>query len=157
MDEQGGFKQAQRELGVFYAPADLAGFGRRVVAAAIDLVVVVLGAAIIDGAGGALGVPATLTALLIVVLGWAYLGLLKTRANATFGYRLADVQLVDLYGARASLWRSSCRALFMFFGPLNLGLDLPGSRTTLIVSACATSCAEPTSSVAEPCRQARVL
>lgn len=34
------------------------------------------------------------------------------------------MQLVDLYGARASLWRSSCRALFMFFGPLNLGLDL---------------------------------
>ena len=44
--------------------------------------------------------------------------------SGTLGYRLAGVKLVNLQGEPAGLFRSTCRFLFLFVGPINFLFDL---------------------------------
>lgn len=107
------------ETGVVYAPGDLAGLGRRVFVVLIDLTVVFFLCVPIVAVGGE-GLIARVGVLLVA---WAYFGWLKVTSFRTFGYQIADVELVDLHGDRASVWRSTLRFLFLFF-TLGNGVDL---------------------------------
>lgn len=100
------------ETGVFYAPEDLAGLSRRIFVVAVDLTVVVFLLVPVGGLSDA-GLLSSRTAVVsALVVAWAYLGWLKVTKFRTLGYRFAHVELVDLRGTPATVWRSTLRFLF---------------------------------------------
>jgi uncharacterized RDD family membrane protein YckC len=103
-----------RRTGVYFAPEDVAGLGRRVFVLAIDVLVVMLVCTPVVGVGFDAGFPPLAVNATAFFLAWVYLAALKVTKFPTLGYRLANVQLVDLQGNRVSLWRSTCRFLFLF-------------------------------------------
>jgi uncharacterized RDD family membrane protein YckC len=104
--------------GVYYAREDMAGLGRRILVLATDLAVVLLLSVPVLGIGFEAGLPPVAVHATAFALAWSYLAGLKVTKLPTLGYRVGKVQLVDLQGNRVSLWRSTCRFLFLF---LHLG------------------------------------
>src|SRR5262249_52484162 len=104
----------RRQTGVYYSPEDLAGFTRRMVVLAVDLMVVLLVCLPVFVLASAAGLPSVAANACAFLLAWSYMVGLKATGFATVGYRLANVQLVDLQGGRVSLWRSTCRFLFLW-------------------------------------------
>jgi uncharacterized RDD family membrane protein YckC len=110
--------------GVYYSEQDLAGLARRSVALAVDLLIVFFVCGAVVALGPDAGLPQAVANSLALGLAWLYLAGSKARPVRTVGYRLADVELVDLHGGPVSLWRSTCRFMFLFGGPVNVLLDL---------------------------------
>lgn len=102
------------ETGVYYATEDMAGLGRRVFVLAVDVGLVFLVSVPVVGIGLEAGLTPLAVNAAVFLLAWSYLAGLKVTKLPTLGYRLARVQLVDLQGNRVSLWRSTCRFLFLF-------------------------------------------
>ena len=111
-------------LGAYYALDNLAGIGRRTAALVVDLGIVFVVCGVVIALGPELGVSQNVANALGLSLAWLYLAGLKARPTGTLGYRVANVQLVDLQGKPANLWKSTCRFLFLFGGPINLLFDL---------------------------------
>jgi uncharacterized RDD family membrane protein YckC len=110
--------------GVYYSEQDLAGLARRALALVVDVSIVLPVCGAIVALGPDVGLPQAVANALALGLAWIYLAGFKSRPIRTVGYRLADVELVDLYGKLASLWLSTCRFMFLFGGPLNFFFDL---------------------------------
>lgn len=111
------------ETGVFYAPEDVAGLVRRIFVVAVDLTVVFLLCMPVVCLHVVGVVSSHVLAASALLVGWAYLGCLKATKFPTLGYRLAHVELVDLQGARVTLWQATIRFLFLFLTLGNL-IDL---------------------------------
>jgi len=90
---------------------------------AIDFGVVFFVSGPILAFGPDAGLPPWAANAVACCLAWAYLAGLKATGLATLGYRLANVELVDLQGRRVGLWRCTHRFLVLFAAPFNL-LDL---------------------------------
>ena len=118
-----------RTDGVYYAHADYAGFWRRIIIDLIDFAVAVT-LALIVSAAVATWVTTDHDAIPRIVfwamlgVGFLYLIVLKRTNVRTLGYRLAGVRVVDLHGARPSLWALSVRTGFIVAGPLGALVDL---------------------------------
>ncbi|HYP08034.1 MAG TPA: RDD family protein [Bryobacteraceae bacterium] len=114
--------------GVYFRLEDYASLGRRLIAAAIDGVVlglICLGAMV--AILGSLGFNrATLNAAIVVLLSilFCYGVLLKRSRYRTLGYRIAGVKVVGLDGKRAACSALAMRLLFLPLGPLNWIVDL---------------------------------
>jgi uncharacterized RDD family membrane protein YckC len=109
---------------VYYSAQDLAGFARRSAALTVDLLIVFFACGGVVALGPDVGLPQSAANAIAFGLAWIYLAGLKSRPARTIGYRVTGLELVDLYGKRASLWLSTCRFLFLFGGPLNFAFDL---------------------------------
>jgi uncharacterized RDD family membrane protein YckC len=115
--------------GVYYARDDYAGFWRRLVVDLIDFTALGL-AAFFTTVVAALLLPVDKRGLTLVLfwsasaLGFLYLVLLKRSRFRTLGYRVGGLRIVSLQGERPSLWSLTIRALFAFFGPFNLLIDV---------------------------------
>jgi len=106
--------------GVEFAPGDHAGLGRRLLASAVDGVVLfVLWVVLFNvwlllaetpGFNGATLGPAGMLA------GFLYLGPLKRSRKGTLGYRLAGVRIVSLQGGRPSLLAMALRSGLYLIG-----------------------------------------
>ena len=59
-----------------------------------------------------------------IALGFVYLVLLKHSRFRTLGYLVGGIRIVSLQGQRPSIWSLTIRALFAFFGPLNMLIDI---------------------------------
>jgi uncharacterized RDD family membrane protein YckC len=111
--------------GVYYAPNDYVGIGRRVIAFFVDGFVLTLILSIflliwiIVGGG-----PPLLFTALVMLLTWLYIVFCKRSPLRTLGYRLAGCRLVNLQGQRPSLFALTLRSLLWMFGPFNFLLDL---------------------------------
>jgi len=114
---------------VYYSRGDYAGFWRRLMVDLIDftlLLVVVVTIAL----GAALILPNGEQALPHVLfwsgiaLGFVYLVLLKHSRFRTLGYLVGGIRIVSIQGQRPSIWSLTIRALFAFFGPLNMFIDI---------------------------------
>jgi uncharacterized RDD family membrane protein YckC len=56
--------------------------------------------------------------------GFVYLVLLKRSRFRTLGYMLGRIRIVSIHGERPSIWSLTIRALFAFFGPFNMLIDV---------------------------------
>ena len=115
--------------GVYYARDDYAGFWRRLVVDLIDFTV--LGVAVITiTLGAALILPTGEQSFPLVLfwsgmtLGFMYLVLLKRSRFRTLGYLVGGIRIVSIHGERPSIWSLTMRALFAFFGPFNILVDV---------------------------------
>src|SRR5688572_14855689 len=111
--------------GVFYAPGDYVGIGRRFIILLVDslvLAVMITCLAIVwlILIGGS---PAVFTIASFGVF-WIYEVVLKRSATRTVGYRLTGCRIVNLQGQRPSLFALTFRSLLWMFGPFNLLFDL---------------------------------
>jgi uncharacterized RDD family membrane protein YckC len=121
-----------RAEGVFYAPADYAGFWRRLLSGLVDAVAVFAAVVVVWFALSlARGVGPSPLAMTLVwfVLGYAYLVALKRSWLRTLGYRLAGIRVVDLRGGPPSLARMTLRSTFLVFGPGFAVFDLVWLRS----------------------------
>ena len=59
-----------------------------------------------------------------IALGFLYLVLLKHSRFRTLGYLVGGIRIVSIQGQRPSIWSLTIRALFAFFGPLNMLIDI---------------------------------
>ncbi len=59
-----------------------------------------------------------------IALGFVYLVLLKHSRFRTLGYLVGGIRIVSIQGQRPSIWSLTIRALFAFFGPLNMLIDI---------------------------------
>jgi uncharacterized RDD family membrane protein YckC len=111
--------------GVYFAPDDYVGIGRRIIIFLVDALVLAtalfflatLWSIVLGRFQGVLMV----TALLLV---WLYEVVLKRSDFRTVGYRLAGCRIVDLHGQRPSLFALTFRWLLWTFGPSVLLFDL---------------------------------
>jgi uncharacterized RDD family membrane protein YckC len=118
--------------GVYFAPGDYAGFGRRLVSGLIDAAVVYAAWLVV---WVAVALARSLLALpkhaVIVsmtggwfVLGFLYLVVLKRSALRTLGYRAAGIRVIDLRGGPPSLFRMSLRTGLLLLGRGFMLIDL---------------------------------
>jgi uncharacterized RDD family membrane protein YckC len=124
---------AQLRMGVYFAAADIASFGSRLAAFAIDAIVSGGGLVLAAGALSLASLPVEMIALVVLGLAWGYFAVLKATPEGTPGYRLLGVRLVDLDGDTPALWRTSYRFLWLVLFPgiafadlLLLSADLRG-------------------------------
>lgn len=115
---------APAEVGVYYAENDVAGLVARLVALAVDVLLVAAAWGALSLVVGFVELPQSVANVAAFVLAWAYLAWLKRSPIGTLGYRLCRLQVVDLSGGRVSLASSTARFLFLFWGPLNFLIDL---------------------------------
>ena len=111
-------------IGVYYAEKDVAGLAARFVALGVDALLVALVWGALSLAASLFELAQSVANVVALVLAWGYLAWLKRSPIGTLGYRLCNLQVVDLSGARPSLASSTSRFLFLFFGPLNVLIDL---------------------------------
>lgn len=114
--------------GVYFAEAAYAGLGRRFAIQVIDLVVLLLGAALLMAfVFEVLGWDADYDVgsyfLLCVGWIWSYLVLIETLWG-TVGFRLTGVRIVNHQGVRPSLWRMTFRMGLLILGPIHPLIDL---------------------------------
>jgi uncharacterized RDD family membrane protein YckC len=114
----------QKETGVYYSHDDLAGLLRRSFVLAVDLAIVLSVWGVLLGFATSSVISLQIANGVAFLLAWAYLAGLKSGEGNTLGYRLAGVKLVNLEGEPAGLFKSTCRFLFLFVGPLNFVFDL---------------------------------
>jgi uncharacterized RDD family membrane protein YckC len=110
--------------GVYYAPHDYVGIGRRFVILLVDsfvLAVVITCVAIVCVL---IGGPPLLFITASIGVFWSYEVVLKRSAMRTVGYRLTGSRIVNLQGERPSLFALTFRSLLWLFGPFNLLFDL---------------------------------
>ncbi len=111
--------------GVYYAPDDYAGMGRRVLIFLIDLTVLsLLLVAVVVGWIVIRGRPPIVLTLTILAGTWFYVVACKRTPLRTVGYWLLGCRLVDLQGQTPSLFALTVRSLLWMFGPFNLLFDL---------------------------------
>ena len=115
--------EEQSDRGVYFAPGDVAGLGRRLFAIGVDLAILLVVLVPITGLQASYGLSDSATVATILVVGWAYLAVFKASRFGTLGYRLAKVQLVSLQGNAVGLGVCTCRFLFFALGPTCL-IDL---------------------------------
>ena len=115
--------------GVYYSRGDYAGFWRRLLVDIIDFTLLVVAVMTIT-MGFALILPTAEQALPHVLfwsgmtLGFVYLVVLKHSRFRTLGYLVGGIRIVSIHGERPSLWSLTIRALFAFFGPFNMLIDV---------------------------------
>jgi uncharacterized RDD family membrane protein YckC len=115
--------------GVYYSRDDYAGFWRRLLVDLIDFTLLLIAVVTIT-LGASLILPAGAQALPHVIfwssmaVGFAYLVLLKRSRFRTLGYLVGGVRIVSIQGERPSVWALTIRALFAFFGPINMLIDV---------------------------------
>ena len=111
--------------GVYYAPDDYVGIGRRFIILLVDSLVLAV-------------LIACLAIVWLVVIGgssmaftaaafgifWAYEVVLKRSSVRTVGYRLTGCRIVNLQGERPSLFALTFRSMLWMLGPFNLLFDL---------------------------------
>jgi len=112
------------ESGVYYSTEDLAGLGRRMLVLLVDFGLLLIAWSFMTAIGSEVGVPRWVVNFAGFVLAWAYFAWLKAGSTGSVGYRLAGVRLVDLNGERLTLWRATCRFMFLFWGPINFLVDI---------------------------------
>jgi uncharacterized RDD family membrane protein YckC len=111
--------------GVFFATQDYASFSSRVIAVALDLIVLWLAWIILLVLVGGPDFTAPEETLLYwLALCYLYLTLLKASPVRTVGFAATGVKIVTLKGTRPSLIRMTFRLLLWLFGPFNLFWDL---------------------------------
>jgi uncharacterized RDD family membrane protein YckC len=111
--------------GVFYAPDDYVGMGRRIIILVVDsMVLAVLFTCLVIVWLGVGGGPPVVFTIATIGLFWMYEVVLKRSSLRTIGYRLTGCRIVNLKGERPSLFALTFRALLWLFGPLNLLFDL---------------------------------
>jgi uncharacterized RDD family membrane protein YckC len=119
----------RRTKGVYYSRDDYAGFWRRLVVDLIDFTVLLVAVATIT-LGAALMLPEGEEQLPYILLllgfafGFVYLVLLKRSRFRTLGYLVGGIRIVTIHGERPSIWSLTIRALFAFFGPFNMLMDI---------------------------------
>ena len=59
-----------------------------------------------------------------IAFGFVYLVLLKRSRFRTLGYIVGGIRIVSIHGERPSIWSLTIRALFAFFGPFNVLIDI---------------------------------
>ena len=113
-----------KDAGVYYSHDDLAGFVRRSVVVVVDLTIVAVVWGLLLALAAASDISVRVANVIAICSAWGYFAGLKASRTGTLGYRLARVQLVNLQGEPAGLWRSTYRFLFLFAGPINFVFDL---------------------------------
>jgi uncharacterized RDD family membrane protein YckC len=115
--------------GVYYARGDYAGFWRRLMVDAIDFTLLLV--VVVTTALSLVLILPNGERLLLHVLFWSgiafgfvYLVLLKHSRFRTLGYLVGGIRIVSIQGQRPSIWSLTIRALFAFFGPLNMLVDI---------------------------------
>jgi uncharacterized RDD family membrane protein YckC len=120
-------QQRDRSLGsgVYYAPDDYVGLGRRVIIFFVDSIVLaaalfcVIFIWLLVGGG-----PPILLTIAIATTVWIYIVFCKRSPLRTVGYWLTGCHLVNLQGQRPSLSALTLRSLLWMFGPFNFLFDL---------------------------------
>jgi uncharacterized RDD family membrane protein YckC len=112
-------------MGVFYAPDDYVGLGRRFIILVVDSLVLAFMMTCLAIVWLILlgGPPAGFTIASIGVF-WIYEVVLKRSTTRTVGYRLTRCRIVNLQGQRPSLFALTFRSLLWMLGPFNLLFDL---------------------------------
>jgi uncharacterized RDD family membrane protein YckC len=116
----------ERNLGVYYAPRDYAGFLARMLIIGIDLGVLFLFLFLWLVIGGVV-YPDEFQ--LLVFASWAgaaflYLTILEASACGTLGFYLTGMRIVNLRGERPSIFRMTGRLLIWVLGPIHPMIDL---------------------------------
>lgn len=125
------------ENGIYYNRSDYASLPIRFLVVGVDLVVLVTIAYFISwlwaetpdfdtiAENGWLSAAVVSPAFFWVVTGIAYfyLTIAKTSSLKTLGYRIFNVEIVDLHGNRPTLYKMSWRFVLLVFGPFNLLID----------------------------------
>jgi uncharacterized RDD family membrane protein YckC len=114
---------ARGENGVCFEPCQYAGLFRRAIVDLIDLFVL----CVVCLAGCLLlpeDDPVGYWVMIWFLTSYVYMAVIKAYGIPTVGYRLGNIQLINLKGSSPSLWQTSLCFLFIVFGPLNYLLDL---------------------------------
>lgn len=112
--------------GVYFAPTDYIGVGRRLLILCVDAVTIfLLGWGLSAVWFDLLGISDGFICALVVG-GWLYLVPLKRSVWRTVGYRLAGAKLVNLQGEQPALWSLTIRSMLWIFwiAPGNFLFDL---------------------------------
>jgi len=120
-------RERDRSLGtgVYYAPHDYVGIGRRLLILVIDGIVLsfILFIFLLFWIAIGGGPPVVFT-VAVFSIAWIYAVLFKRSPLRTVGYWLTGCQLVNLQGQRPSLFAITFRSLLWMFGPFNLLFDV---------------------------------
>jgi uncharacterized RDD family membrane protein YckC len=114
--------------GVFFDCESYAGFWQRLTVEVIDVLVIMTISATVTMLIASVFEPSekliTVLFLLWAGLWFTYFVLLKRSRFGTLGYKLCNVRVVNLNGARPSILALSLRLMFAIIGPLNIIFDL---------------------------------
>ena len=101
--------------GVYFAPTDYIGAGRRLLILCVDTVTLcMLGWGLSAVWFDLLGISDGFICALVVAV-WLYLVPLKRSSWRTVGYRVAGAKLVNLRGERPALWLLTLRSMLWLF------------------------------------------
>lgn len=121
-------RASEENLGVIYDKNEYAGFLKRVIIAAVDLIVLAIFAVISLSVSYYFIYYADnyiqFNLLFILFLAVLYLGFLKRSKYRTLGYILTGVKIVDLKGNRPTIFKMILRVFMLFFGPFELIFDI---------------------------------
>src|SRR5688572_27505650 len=110
--------------GVFYAPGDYVGIGRRFIILLVDSFVLAVLITCVAIVCLLIGAPPVLFMIASIGVFWIYEVILKRSPMRTIGYRLTGCRIVNLQGERPSLFALTFRSVLWMFGPFNLLFDL---------------------------------
>ena len=113
-----------RGEGVYYRRQDYAGLWRRLLAAIVDAIVVVVALIALLLSGTASAASVLLAFITWLALSLLYLVVCKRTRVRTLGYRLARVRLVDIRGESPRSLRVTFRLLFTLMGGYSSALGL---------------------------------
>jgi uncharacterized RDD family membrane protein YckC len=112
--------------GVYFARRDYAGFLRRLVIIAVDLLVILVVGVVIQMAWNLARPEVESPVPWLLWMGFAYLYLTLLRGShfRTLGYILTGVRIINLKGERPSYFWMNLRLLLWILGPINPIVDL---------------------------------
>jgi uncharacterized RDD family membrane protein YckC len=116
------------DFGVYYKKDDYAGFLKRVVIAIVDLIVLLIAAAlslfVTDYFVHDMNSYLKINFFIVIILSLLYLAILKRTQKGTIGYILTGVKIVNLKGEKPSIFKMVLRASLLVLGPFELVIDI---------------------------------
>lgn len=134
-------QKSDNDIGVYFNTDDYASLFKRIISAGIDFLVLFTLIALISIGWSSIFSPPDYDILseygwvalvfyspayfwFCTLIAYLYLAILKRSSVRTFGYRAANIRIVNMNGERPSLLQMTWRFLLLIFGPFHIFVDL---------------------------------
>ena len=115
-------------IGIYYSSKDYAGFSKRVLAWAVDLIVILIAIGfytfIFLNYSSSQEYEIKILFWISLITCHVYLAVLKNTEHSTLGFKLTDIKVVDLYGKRPSFFKMTFRFFLLVLGPFEFIIDI---------------------------------
>lgn len=134
-------EKPEKDIGVYYNKKDYASLLKRIIAAAIDTLVLLVFVVLISVIWSLIFMPPNVEILseygwlalvffspayfwFCTLIAYLYLAILKRSAIRTLGYRITKIKIITMKGKRPSILQMTWRFVLLVFGPIHILVDL---------------------------------